>query len=81
MVWLDNPGCILNPGDLHPPNDLRTQGIMKPGLYMTIVLEGTGESCARPVVRVFPFEALIRFGVGKNFKGLCLVSAAPSDSF
>ena len=32
MIWLDNPGCILNPGDLHPPNDLRTQGIMKPRL-------------------------------------------------
>lgn len=44
MVWLDNPGCILNPGDLHLPTDLRTQGVMKPGLYMTIVLEGTGES-------------------------------------
>lgn len=38
MVRLDNPGCILNPGDLHLPNDLRTHGIMKPGLYMTIVL-------------------------------------------
>lgn len=47
MIWLDNPGCILNPGDLHLPSDLRTQGTMKPGLYMTIVLEGTGESCAR----------------------------------
>lgn len=44
MIWLDNPGCVLQPGNFQLPGDLRTQGIMKPGLYMTIVLEGTGES-------------------------------------
>lgn len=68
MIWLDNPGCILNPGDLQQPNGLRTHGIMKPGLCMTVVPEGAGESCARPVVRVSPFEAPIRFGVGKKFQ-------------
>jgi len=46
MVWLDNPGCILQPGNFRLPADLRTHGTMKPGLYMTIVLEGTGESYA-----------------------------------
>ncbi len=45
MIWLDNPGCVLQPGNFQLPGDLRTHGIMKPGLYMTIVLEGTGESC------------------------------------
>ena len=44
MIWLDNPGCVLQPGNFHLPADLRTHGTMKPGLYMTIVLEGTGES-------------------------------------
>ena len=45
MIWLDNPGCLLQPGNFQLSADLRTHGIMKPGLYMTIVLEGTGESC------------------------------------
>lgn len=44
LIWLDNPGCLLQPGNFQLPTDLRTHGIMKPGLYMTIVLEGTGES-------------------------------------
>lgn len=47
MIWLENPGCVLQPGDFQLPIDLRTHGTMKPGLYMTIVLEGTGESCTR----------------------------------
>lgn len=46
MIWLDNPGCILQPGNYQLPADVRTHGIMKPGLYMTLVLEGTGESYA-----------------------------------
>lgn len=46
MIWLENPGCILQPGNFQLPSDLRTHGTMKPGLYMTIVLEGTGESYA-----------------------------------
>lgn len=46
LIWLDNPGCLVQPGNFQLPTDLRTHGIMKPGLYMTIVLEGTGESCA-----------------------------------
>jgi AraC-like DNA-binding protein len=44
LIWLDNPGCVLQPGVFQLPADLRTHGTMKPGLYMTIVLEGTGES-------------------------------------
>lgn len=47
MIWLENPGCVLQPGDFQLPIDLRTHGVMKPGLYMSIVLEGIGESCAR----------------------------------
>lgn len=47
MIWLENPGCVLQPGDFQLPIDLRTHGIMKPGLYMSIVLEGIGESCTR----------------------------------
>lgn len=46
MIWLDSPGCVLHAGDFQLPADLRTRGIMKPGLYMTIVLEGIGESSA-----------------------------------
>lgn len=47
MMWLENPGCILQPGHFQLPVDLRTHGIMKPGLYMTIVLEGKGQSYTR----------------------------------
>ena len=46
LVWLDNPGCLLQPGSFDLPAELRTHAVMKPGLYMTIVLEGTGESFA-----------------------------------
>lgn len=44
MIWLDTPGCIVQRGDFQLQSDLRTSGIMKPGLYLTIVLEGSGES-------------------------------------
>lgn len=46
LIWLDNPGCLLQPGSFDLPAELRTHAVMKPGLYMTIVLEGTGESFA-----------------------------------
>ena len=42
-LWLDSPGCVIQRSDFHLPADLRTDGIMKPGLYLSIVLEGTGE--------------------------------------
>lgn len=44
MIWLESPGCVLHPGEFQLPIELRSYGTMKPGLYMTIVLEGTGES-------------------------------------
>ncbi|EKS41421.1 hypothetical protein [Afipia broomeae] len=46
MVWLENLGRILQPGSFQLPTDLRTHGVMKPGLYMTVVLEGIGDSYA-----------------------------------
>lgn len=41
--WLESPGCLVQRSDFHLPVALRTDGVMKPGLYLSIVLEGSGE--------------------------------------
>ncbi len=41
--WLELPGCVFQRNDFHLPFEVHTHGIMKPGLFLSIVLEGTGE--------------------------------------
>jgi AraC-like DNA-binding protein len=38
--WLETPGCIFQRNDFHVPCDVKTSGILKPGLFLSIVLEG-----------------------------------------
>jgi AraC-like DNA-binding protein len=41
--WLETPGCVFQRNDFHMPSDLRSTGLMKPGLFLSVVLEGGGE--------------------------------------
>lgn len=43
-LWLDPPGCVLIPGSVDLPSKVRSSGIMKAGLYIGVVLQGSGES-------------------------------------
>jgi AraC-like DNA-binding protein len=43
-VWLDPPGCVLIPASVDLPSRVRSSGFVKAGLYIGIVLQGTGES-------------------------------------
>lgn len=42
-LWLEQPGCAIQRTDFQLPGDMRTDGVLKPGLYLSIVLEGAGE--------------------------------------
>lgn len=51
--WLESPGCVFQRNDFHLPFDVRTEGIIKPGLFLSIVLDGCGEGGARdPSMRI-----------------------------
>lgn len=45
--WLDPPGCVFQRNDLQLGSDIRTHGIMKSGLYLSVVLDGAGEGGPR----------------------------------
>lgn len=40
--WLETPGCVFQRNDFQVPCDVKTSGILKPGLFLSIVLEGEG---------------------------------------
>lgn len=40
--WLETPGCVFQRNDFHVPCDIKTSGILKPGLFLSIMLEGEG---------------------------------------
>lgn len=40
--WLEPPGCVVQRSDFSLPADLHSDGIVKPGLFLSIVLEGSG---------------------------------------
>ena len=45
--WLGTPGCVFQPNDFQVPCDVKTSGILKPGLFVSVVLEGDGEGGPR----------------------------------
>ncbi|MEH2514002.1 AraC-like DNA-binding protein [Nitrobacteraceae bacterium AZCC 1564] len=40
--WLEPPGCVVQRSDFSLPVDVHSDGIVKPGLFLSIVLEGSG---------------------------------------
>lgn len=43
-IWLDPPGCVVIPGKVDLPGVVRTDAALKAGLYISVVLQGSGES-------------------------------------
>lgn len=40
--WLETPGCVFQRNDFVPEHRIRTEGIIKAGLFVSIVLKGSG---------------------------------------
>ncbi|MBN8987885.1 MAG: helix-turn-helix transcriptional regulator [Rhizobiales bacterium] len=40
--WLEQPGCLLQRNNVLLDNRIRTEGIIKAGLFISVVLKGTG---------------------------------------
>jgi AraC-like DNA-binding protein len=45
--WLDSPGCLLQRNDFVLDSRIRTEGVVKAGLFVTIVLKGAGQGGPR----------------------------------
>jgi AraC-like DNA-binding protein len=45
--WLETPGCVFQRSDFQVPCDVKTSVIVKPGLFVSVVLEGDGEGGPR----------------------------------
>jgi hypothetical protein len=41
--WLELPGCLFQRNDVIPDSTIRTEGVIKPGLFVSIVLPGSGQ--------------------------------------
>lgn len=40
--WLDSPGCLFQRNNVVLSSRIRTEGIIKPGLFISVVLKGAG---------------------------------------
>lgn len=40
--WLNPPGCLFQRNNFVLGSQIRTEGVVKPGLFLTVVLKGTG---------------------------------------
>jgi AraC-like DNA-binding protein len=45
--WLDNPGCVFQSNNFLLAKPVRTEGIIKAGLFITVVLKGAGQGGPR----------------------------------
>jgi AraC-like DNA-binding protein len=54
--WLELPGCVFQRNDFQLPFDVHTHGVMKPGLFLSIVLEGTGQGGTLDQTRRFRYS-------------------------
>jgi AraC-like DNA-binding protein len=45
--WLENPGCLFQRNDVFLANPIQTEGIIRAGLFVTIVLKGAGQGGPR----------------------------------
>lgn len=53
--WLEMPGCVFHRDDFPLAGDAHAGGVIKPGLYLSIVLEGDGEGGPRDHARRIPY--------------------------
>jgi hypothetical protein len=45
--WLELPGCRFQRNDVIPDSTRRAEGVIKPGLFVCIVLQGSGQGGPR----------------------------------
>jgi AraC-like DNA-binding protein len=45
--WLDSPGCLFQRNNLVLSNQIRTEGVIKAGLFISVVLKGSGSGRPR----------------------------------
>ena len=54
--WLESPGCLFQRNDLLLDGRLRTEGVIKPGLFVTVVLKGAGRGGPRRGAKRFHYS-------------------------
>ena len=45
--WLDLPGCLFQRNNVVLTSQIRTEGVIKAGLFISVVLKGTGSARSR----------------------------------
>ena len=45
--WLDSPGCLFQRNNVVLSNEIRTEGVIKAGLFISVVLKGAGSGRPR----------------------------------
>jgi AraC-like DNA-binding protein len=53
--WLDHPGCLFQRNNFLLASQVRTEGIIKAGLFITVVLKGSGQGGPRKSANRFRY--------------------------
>ena len=53
--WLESPGCLFQRNNFVLNSQIRTEGIIKPGLFLTVVLKGAGGGGPRKGAKQFRY--------------------------
>src|SRR5262245_7875332 len=54
--WLEVPGCVFQRNNFVLDCEVRTEGVIKPGLFLTVVLKGTGSGGPRKGTQRFRYS-------------------------
>jgi len=54
--WLESPGCLFQRNDFVLDGGLRTEGVIKAGLFVTVVLKGAGQGGPRRGAKRFRYS-------------------------
>ncbi len=90
--WLELPGCLFQRNDVVLDSTIRTEGVIKPGLFVSVVLQGAGHGGPRRGAKrfsygarmfaaglAFPMASIDRLGLQQEF--LDLFSEEGTDEF
>jgi AraC-like DNA-binding protein len=54
--WLELPGCLFQPNNVVLDSAIRSEGVIKPGLFVTLVLKGAGQGGPRQGAKRFRYS-------------------------
>ncbi|WP_349628134.1 helix-turn-helix transcriptional regulator [Bradyrhizobium lablabi] len=54
--WLETPGCLFQRNNFVLDSEIRTEGVIKPGLFLTVVLKGAGGGGPRKGTQRFRYS-------------------------